>query len=94
MGPRAAVLGTLAAIGVAVFGYHMGTMGGLAVMALGALIFWFVVQATAWSIPTIGDVMNRPREDGIQVPVDLREQDPDLRMSQSFWNSLDRDPRQ
>ncbi len=78
------------AVVVAIVGYRMGTVGGLAVMVLGGLLGWYVVYATTWSIPTIGDVTDRAREDGLGVPRDLREWDPDIRQDQHVADYLDR----
>lgn len=86
-----------AACCVIVAGYRMGTTGGLFVMVLGGLLGWYVVYANVWSIPTIDDVTDRAREDGLGVPHDLREWDPDIRQHQHLTDYLDRrgrrDPR-
>lgn len=87
----AVVLGVLAGLAIIVMGYRMGTEAGLAVMAGGVLVLWFVGHQLTWSISTIDDVLDRPDEDGIDhlVPRDLRDFDPDIVQSQRFWGTLD-----
>lgn len=91
MGRTGFVLGIVLAAAVAVVGYRMGSVGGLGVMAIGALLASYVVHATAWRIPTISDVHDRAREDGLGVPRDLRSFDPDIVQDQRLWGSLERD---
>ena len=88
MGLRGFVIGTAGCIVLAIVGYRMGTIGGLAVLGGSALAFGLVVQLTAWSIPTIGDVMDRAKEPGLGVGRDLRETDPDIRQGQHVSNLM------
>jgi hypothetical protein len=87
-------LGGLAGIAagclVIVAGYRMGTTSGLAVMVMGVLVLWFIAHSVAWSIPTIGDVLDRPQQEGILVPRDLRALDPDIVQRQQiagWWDT-------
>jgi hypothetical protein len=85
------LLGLAAAIAIVVIGYRMGSETGLAVMAGGVLVAWFIGHQLTWGISTIDDVLDRPDEEGINhlVPRDLRDHDPDIVQSQRFWGTLD-----
>jgi hypothetical protein len=80
------------ALGVTIIlaGYRDGSVGGLFAMVAGGLVVWLVARMVAWSIPTIGEVQDRAREDGLLVPGDLREHDPDIRQDQHLARMLDR----
>lgn len=88
MGFRGFVIGTVGCIALAAVGYRIGTFGGLALLGASALLFGLVVRMTAWSIPTIGDVLDGPKETNLGVPGDLRTTDPDIRQGQHDANVL------
>lgn len=64
-------------------------MSGLAALLAAVLVAWFIIHMLVERIPTIGQVRDRPREDGIQRQWDAREVDPRVVQDTRFWTSLD-----
>ena len=59
------------------------------VMAVGVLMLSFLGHAIASSVPSIGELLDAPHEDGLEVPGDRRLNDPGLLIDQAAGNVID-----